>query len=339
MRETKRIIWTLAVAMGAVILVSHLAGEAAEKIRESSGMAKIRTSKYSDEHADDDGKRYPEVGEEITRFTWAKKELLIEKGPLAEAELRFYVYEYEGNASPLFVEINGKVSKVPAGKTQGAFKWLTVKVPASALRVGRNDIIFKSDSTTFNSWVLGIATCCHYNRSAKAYMNGAIWDYHRLGHDCSVNGEYMVRLALNRPAQKRTLKPSPLKPFPISPRSALTGPTYTLDLKAEIRKKPRVFTGGAEVPFNLSYSTEKDFNLATRDKEIDIRSRGGEVILADWVNVLDEAGNTSLIENTNKKLPEPPALADDKTWLKKELIVEDPDVFAAQIIFSTHQMH
>ncbi|MDY7010990.1 MAG: hypothetical protein SVV80_09605 [Planctomycetota bacterium] len=293
----------------------------------------------TDKIRDDDGRRYPEVGEEITAFTWAQKELIIEKGPLAEAELSFYAYEYEDNASPLFVEINGKVSKIPAGKTPGEFKWLTVKVPASGLRAGRNDIVFKSDSTTFNSWVLGISARCHYNRSAKGYINGAVWDYHRLGHDCSINGEYMVRLVLKRPAQKHAGKPSPLKPFPEHPAGASTGPEYTLDLKDEIKKTPKAFADGTEVPFNLTFSTEQEFDLDFRDREIDIRSRPSEVILADWVNILDETGNSSLTDNTNKNLPFPPARADDRMWLRKELLVEDPDVFAAQIIFLTHQTH
>ncbi|MCK4624443.1 MAG: transglutaminase domain-containing protein [Phycisphaerae bacterium] len=339
MRETKRITWTLAAAMGTVILVGHLVGEAAEKIMESGGTVKIRTSKYSDEHADDDGKRYPEVGEEITRFTWAKKELLIEKGPLAEAELRFNIYEYEGNTSPLFVEINGKVSKVTAGKTPGKFKWLTVKVPASALRVGRNDIIFKSDSTTFNSWVLGIATRCHYNRSAKGYYQGTIWNYHQLGYNFSVNGEYMVRLALKRPHRKYARKASTVKPLPNTPPNAPTGPGCSIKLIEEIEKLKITFAHQSKVPFSLTFSSSSDFYSATCDEEIDIRTRPNEVVLTKWVNIFDETGNTSLIEPTNKSLPVLPAAVNDRVWIKKELLVEDPDVFSAQLVFLAHGTH
>jgi len=149
--------------------------------------------------ADEQGRLSHKKGEEITRFVWAKKEFLIDSLDISSAELLFFIYEYKDNTSPLYININSNIIKIqPNSKTQGLYSWRSVNVPVSYLKVGRNEIIFRSDSVAYNSWILGIENANLSDRSAKSNDSGKTWNYELMGFDDSLKGEYVVRLLLVR---------------------------------------------------------------------------------------------------------------------------------------------
>ena len=89
--------------------------------------------------------------------------------------------------------------------------WFVADIPTGALCAGRNEILLWSDSVE-PGWEIMVAAdgeyargsrtrFAHPDRSAKSRDGGKTWDSNRLGWKDEIDGEYCVRLSLQRYAQ------------------------------------------------------------------------------------------------------------------------------------------
>ncbi len=131
--------------------------------------------------------------------------------------------EREHNTEPLHISVNGTHVVRPA--TQYAYpraehyylinennyftdNWFIIPIPVGALHAGNNDIELWTESEE-SSWEVVVAAdkefargsetrTHHPNRSAKSRDNGRTWDDRRLGWTDAYDGEYAIRLSLDR---------------------------------------------------------------------------------------------------------------------------------------------
>lgn len=147
-----------------------------------------------------------------------KKEFMLDDARAFNGYLVFKATEVPGNAYPLNISVNGvAIQRLP---TKQAFplakqyidkrwsRWFYVEIPVGALKEGKNEVLFKTDSPSAN-WIIHIAVeeefkrgsltrIHHPDRSAKSVDNGATWNYDALGQFDRVDGEYCIRLSLDR---------------------------------------------------------------------------------------------------------------------------------------------
>ncbi len=153
-----------------------------------------------------------------------RKELDLEDARAFSGYLVFNGLEAVDNETPLHIELNGVAFLRPASKyahpaareyytrewsAHADFdNWFRVEIPVGALKKGRNEIQLWADSES-PSWEIMVASDKEYatgsttrlkhpNRSAKSRDGGRTWDYDRLGWKDEIDGEYAVRLSLDR---------------------------------------------------------------------------------------------------------------------------------------------
>ncbi len=85
--------------------------------------------------------------------------------------------------------------------------WPTVEVPVEWLHPGLNSITLQSQDGAV--WETLIETCRHPGRSARSIDGGATWDWDHLGYNSCYDGEYLVRLELDRYASGGTISSDP----------------------------------------------------------------------------------------------------------------------------------
>ncbi len=131
--------------------------------------------------------------------------------------------EHENNEHPLHISLNGtEFERLP---TKDAFplaehyyrinennyftdNWFVIRIPAGALRTGTNTFELWTESEE-TSWEVVVAAAQefargsetrteHPNRSAKSTDGGRTWDDTRLGWKNALDGEYAIRLSLDR---------------------------------------------------------------------------------------------------------------------------------------------
>ena len=102
----------------------------------------------------------------------------------------------------LAAEVNGR--ETPLNRKERANgRWVSYDVPGDSLRRGKNDIVLHGRGAVWISrddeYAAGSRERTkHPNRSAKSADDGTTWDYERLGPDGAIDGEYCVRLSLDR---------------------------------------------------------------------------------------------------------------------------------------------
>ncbi len=107
----------------------------------------------------------------------------------------------------LIVEVNGHPLTIHASKSHreadeppGAdywhTYWRTVEVPVEYLRAGRNQVVFYTQDGS--RWELLIESNRQPNRSARSVDGGLTWDDQHLGYNGCYDGEYLVRMELDR---------------------------------------------------------------------------------------------------------------------------------------------
>jgi len=153
-----------------------------------------------------------------------RKEFDLEDARAFSGYLVFNGLEAVNNEVPLRIGINGVEFLRPASKYAHPFareyytrewtshadfdNWFRVEIPVGALRKGRNEIHLWAESEN-PSWEIMVASDKEYamgsatrlghpNKSAKSRDGGKTWDYDRLGWKDEIDGEYVVRLSLDR---------------------------------------------------------------------------------------------------------------------------------------------
>lgn len=172
----------------------------------------------------------PEHGEDkewfepLTRGVVIRKTLILDQPGGRSATLLFLGKEAEMNGHSLHIRVNGQCvpSRPPTMKFAPAAKqyytsewvasglfdnWFAAKVPVEALRAGPNDIELFADG----GWVVMVAAASEYprgavdssrtvcpGRSAKSKDNGRTFHTNTLGSKCRLDGEYSIRLSVDR---------------------------------------------------------------------------------------------------------------------------------------------
>ena len=164
--------------------------------------------------------------ERLQRGIVLRKEFVLDDARALCASLVFAGTEPDDNASPLYLRVNGVDAVRPPSKWAHPYarqyytsdwggshfdNWFVADIPTGALCVGRNEILLWSDSVE-PSWEIMVAAdgeyargsrtrFAHPDRSAKSRDGGKTWDSNRLGWRDEIDGEYCVRLSLQRYAQ------------------------------------------------------------------------------------------------------------------------------------------
>ncbi len=141
---------------------------------------------------DERGRTHINNVERLSDRVWARKDFMLQAGDVADAKLYFYsrANRDDTNSKPTQVSLNGRRLK-PVRKLPST-GWSVVTVPAKALQPGLNSFVFSGGGK------LVVEDSVYPNRSAKSVDGGATWDYDALGIQGMNDGEYLVRLRLER---------------------------------------------------------------------------------------------------------------------------------------------
>ena len=152
-----------------------------------------------------------------------RKELVLDDGRAGGAWLTWCGREVDDNDAPLHICVNGvDLVRPPTKYAHPQCKqyytsewagshfdnWFVVALPVGALRAGANTIDLWAESAD-TSWEVMVAADTEYacgsdtrrahpDRSAKSRDGGQTWDRERLGWRDEIDGEYCIRLSLDR---------------------------------------------------------------------------------------------------------------------------------------------
>lgn len=157
--------------------------------------------------------------EDLRKEIVVKKILNIENPSAISARIVFSGLEVPGNTSPLYLSLNGEkmvrpASKIAYPKARQYFDpamswdhWYFVNIPANKLRKGNNEILLWTE-TNSTFWRILVAHEKEFrrgslnrtspNRSMKSRDAGKTWSDSKLGALNAIDGEYSVRLSLDR---------------------------------------------------------------------------------------------------------------------------------------------
>ncbi len=156
--------------------------------------------------------------EDLRKGIVIKKILPLENTAARSVRVVFKGMEVKGNKEPLHFSVNGEKFIRPASliaypqarqyiDMAGLDRWFYVDIPAGKLRKGNNELLMwtESDSTSWrvliahiNEFKRGSLTRTSPNRSMKSSNGGRTWSDKRLGAMDNIDGEYSVRLSLDR---------------------------------------------------------------------------------------------------------------------------------------------
>ena len=165
--------------------------------------------------------------EKLHRGVMMRKDLVLEDARAFAGYIVFNGMEIDDNDHPLHIRINGVEVVRPPSKQAHPFarqyyttdwggshfdNWFVVEIPVGALRQGENEIVLWAESEE-TSWEIMVAAdgeywrgsetrLSHPNRSAKSRDAGEHWDFEHLGWKDEIDGEYCVRLSLDRHASE-----------------------------------------------------------------------------------------------------------------------------------------
>ena len=167
--------------------------------------------------------------EKLQEGVMARKDLVLDDPRAIAAYLIFNGREMDDNDHALHVSINGHhlirpPSKIAHPSARHYYtsdwggshfdNWFVVAVPVGALRQGTNEFVLWAESEE-TSWEIMVAAdgeykrgsetrLCHPNRSAKSRDGGRTWDFEHLGWKDEIDGEYTIRLSLDRSVPQGT---------------------------------------------------------------------------------------------------------------------------------------
>lgn len=142
------------------------------------------------------GFSYKSNEEKLSNTTWIRKDFLIPDPRASRATLLV------GPGGQLKGTVNGKLVQFQYAKKVGQY-WQAYDLPLDVLKPGKNEVVLYGTGRIWiardDEFASGSATRTrHANRSAKSTDAGKSWDYDRLGTQGDVDGEYYVRLFLDR---------------------------------------------------------------------------------------------------------------------------------------------
>ena len=152
-----------------------------------------------------------------------RKDIVLDDPRAFSGLLLFNGLEMKDNDHPLHISINGHEFIRPPSKEATPLarqyytrdwggdqfdNWFFIEIPVGALNKGVNEIVMWADSEE-TSWEIMVADAKefargsetrmkHPDRSAKSRDGGATWDFKGLGWKDAHDGEYCVRLSLDR---------------------------------------------------------------------------------------------------------------------------------------------
>ena len=155
--------------------------------------------------ADEIGRIGRKTREHVQGRVWVKKEFLIDDPDVFSAEvIPFITCEREGEV--LTLEVNGKGTVTYTFRKEWCYsagydtQWTEIAIPVEFLRKGVNEFVFHCEGGAgFDFW---IENSRQPNRSGKSVDEGKTWNYDALGVNDSCDGEYLMRLRLERYASK-----------------------------------------------------------------------------------------------------------------------------------------
>jgi Transglutaminase-like superfamily len=173
----------------------------------------------------DSGRMLRVRAEELSALNLAAKTFKIKKdSQLGEASGRlfFFVREAPGNRRALHLELNGQeiACLPPDPQQQGGWDWAELPIPEGALCSGENRFVFRAEGNAPDSWSLAVSCEKPRGASSRSVDGGVSWPKNMLlGYDCSLTGEYIVRLEVspdNNPGRSR--RPAFVYEDPDNPR-------------------------------------------------------------------------------------------------------------------------
>lgn len=224
--------------------------------------------------------------EKLHRGVMIRKELILDDERASAAYLLFDGTEADYNDAPLHIRLNGHELVRPPTKLAHPFarhyytpdwggshfdNWFVIPIPVGALQRGPNEIVMWTDSEEA-SWEVMVAADAEFqrgsedprqppDRSAKSKDGGRTWDSAHLGWKDEIDGEYCIRLSLDRHASKGTYT-SPVIDLAgenggIAESLEITTcrATWDFDLPAECRAEVSLRFGDSPVPDDPSWST------------------------------------------------------------------------------------
>lgn len=205
--------------------------EAGVEVGDDGVVRLVRRVVLADEIGDCNGRDV----QPIDGRTWARKDFWLESTETAGARVSPWV-QCQDETARLVVEVNGHpqaVQPVPKsllvspdhwiGEGYWQANWRTVEVPPAWLRPGLNTVILRTEDGS--RWEVLIETSRFPNRSAKSADGGQTWDYDHLGYNECYDGEYLVRMELDRyPDQGQLTSP----PFDLAASDDGLGQPLTL---------------------------------------------------------------------------------------------------------------
>ena len=196
--------------------------------------------------------------EVISGSTWARKEFRLASAQAAGARISIWL-RCSDEAAMLIAKINGHpltVHPLPraqrrrpdggVGSGYWRINWRTVDFPPDWLQPGLNVVTLHTEDGS--RWETLIETSRLPNRSAKSIDSGQSWDYDHLGYNDCYDGEYLMRLELDRyPEQGRIASP-PIDLATVASGDALGQPVV---LGRAIVEGEAEIPAGTEVEFEL----------------------------------------------------------------------------------------
>ncbi|MDE3000396.1 MAG: hypothetical protein OXU79_15075 [Gemmatimonadota bacterium] len=163
--------------------------------------------------------------EKLHEGVLVRKDLVLDDPRATAAYLVFNGREMDDNDHALHISVNGHhLIRPPSTIAHPAARqyytsdwggshfdnWFVVAVPVGALRQGTNEFVLWAESKE-TSWEIMVAADGEYkrgsetrlrhpDRSAKSRDAGRTWDFKRLGWKDEIDGEYVIRLSLDRSA-------------------------------------------------------------------------------------------------------------------------------------------
>jgi len=189
------------------------------------GVRLARTLRLQDER----GFTHRENRQVLSDEVHALKEFVLEAADLADG--RLYVF---GN--PARVELNG--TRLKPVRRLPSTGWSVVRVPAARLRRGLNRFVFSGGGE-----LLVEQSMCP-DRSAVSLDGGATWDYAALGAQGMNDGEFLVRLRLERYPDEAAIASLPIDLAELAAEDGicprLRSAAVRLTCEAEVPKGSRV---------------------------------------------------------------------------------------------------
>lgn len=142
--------------------------------------------------------------EALSDDVWARKDFVLSRADVVDGKLYFYTNpsRAETEDQSMHVEANGM--RLRPVRTLPSTGWSYVRTLGVGLQEGTNAFIFGGGRQ------LLIENCVYPNRSAKSTDGGETWSYDALGEQGMNDGEYLVRLRLERYPERAVATSAPI---------------------------------------------------------------------------------------------------------------------------------